>query len=473
MSDCLRSGTVLGGRWRLGTVIGEGACGKVYSVNSTLVANPSEGYDMVIKVIPTGVPGKPKLSKIQERVANTLNYEYMLYTGLLLAFDSKPRLPDRFYGVDQGVRYLVMERLEQDLVAYASQVPRPTIEKIADIGLQIFAGLKWFHEKGFLFVDVKPQNFMLKRGKLYFVDYGLVERWVSYNSNGARAIEVQELAGTPSFCGSAVLTGCTPARRDDLEAMALTLLSLTADGTLPWSSASTEAQLRQMRQGCDIRQLAVSCRCDELADIIVLSKGIEYADRPPYDAIEVLLQKMRARGVGLQPTAAAAIVASSVVCGRPTLTASSSPLPLSSKSSIAIASSVALSEKPPKPSTSISRPVSLAEKPKPNNITTHSTSGMINRPATTTTSTGTTSTNKRTGTTTTTPADKVLISPPKAQKIVAGPFSSSSFATTAAATINASPAVKTTEPSAELLSPIRRSQRLQEKSKAFESSLYK
>ena len=166
------SNSILSGRWKLGSVVGAGACGKVY--NATLVAktggsqvNPD--YEVVAKVIPMGV-GKGKQRKEQERLANTLNYEYMMYTGVLIGFPYAPRLPDKFYGTDLGVRYLVMEKLEEDLVGFAKGQPKPQISQIADIGQQLLTGLEWIHKKSFLFVDIKPQNFMLKHGKVYFVD---------------------------------------------------------------------------------------------------------------------------------------------------------------------------------------------------------------------------------------------------------------------------------------------------------------
>jgi serine/threonine protein kinase len=44
------------------------------------------------------------------------------------------------------------------------------LASISSIGVQILEGLHWIHSKGFLFVDVKPDNFMLKKDRLYFVD---------------------------------------------------------------------------------------------------------------------------------------------------------------------------------------------------------------------------------------------------------------------------------------------------------------
>ena len=73
---------------------------------------------------------------------------------------------------------MIMERFERDLVAYAI-AEEPTQKDVAEIGLQILDGLIWMHDKGLLFIDVKPDNFMLTGKNIKFVDYGLVERWAT------------------------------------------------------------------------------------------------------------------------------------------------------------------------------------------------------------------------------------------------------------------------------------------------------
>jgi serine/threonine protein kinase len=175
-------GDILGGHWKIERFIGEGACAKVYSVapnssylkasqNNGISDNFRENVDMVAKVISLGGEGKSKKAKDQNRICNTLNYEYMLYTGILFKFPLRPYLPPMFYGTDKtfGVRFLVMEKLDLDLAAFSKR-KNITSNEIADLGLAILNGLQWIHQKGFLFIDVKPENFMLKEKKLFFID---------------------------------------------------------------------------------------------------------------------------------------------------------------------------------------------------------------------------------------------------------------------------------------------------------------
>lgn len=166
----LRNGTVLAEKWRIESYVGEGACAKVYAV-APVNAEPV-GYDLVAKVIalPTG-SATSKAFKEQQRLCNTLYFEYTLYVGLLASATLCPRRPPKFYGEDPhlGVRYLIMERMEEDLVSLAKNRAL-THKQIADYGEQILNGLIWLHDKNFLFIDMKPDNFMLKNGKVFFVD---------------------------------------------------------------------------------------------------------------------------------------------------------------------------------------------------------------------------------------------------------------------------------------------------------------
>jgi hypothetical protein len=283
-------------------MIGEGACAKVYDVTS--VKDASVTYPLVAKVIPLG-SGKGKKLKDTTRLCNTLNYEKDLYNGVLLDFPYRPQTPFRgFFGDDYGVgvRYLVMERLGCDLYHFATaSSSSPTHKDVAQIGLQILEGMKLLHNKGFLFVDSKPQNFMLRDGQvndLKFVDFGCAERWMSYNGGGARAQNTRALVGTPEFASLSCLGGNLPTRIDDVECMCLVLLSLRRDGRLPWAIATSEVQVRDMVAKADITALCAESGVPEVGEVLldcrqqVLSAGDA---TPNYAHYEKVLRGMAGR----------------------------------------------------------------------------------------------------------------------------------------------------------------------------------
>jgi len=311
----LPQGSLLGGRWAVGGQIGEGACARVYSVTNgaevvagaggggggggSKSASSSKKIEYVAKVIPLG-KGKGKALKDSTRICNTLNYEKDLYCGVLVDFAFRPITPLKNYGDDAalGVRYLVMERLDQDLSSWARSAARSNFE-IASIGLQILEGLEWMHRKGFLFVDVKPENFMLRGDKVCFVDFGLVERWVSYNSAGARQQVGTRavVAGTPEFASLEVQRGKEPSRKDDCESLGMMLIALAHNRSLPWSHATSAADCLAQMERENIVQLATSRNCREAGEMIEMCRQISYDVAPNYAAFKGMLQQMKDRKV--------------------------------------------------------------------------------------------------------------------------------------------------------------------------------
>eukprot|EP01031_Cornospumella_fuschlensis_P025718 gene25718-31057_t len=290
----LAVGSVVAGAWRIQSYLGEGACAKVYSV--TPATGQTIDYELVAKVIPlpTGSTTS-KGYKDQNRICNTLFYEYTLYTGLLASATFVPRRPLKFYGDDQTlrVRYLVMERLECDLVALASN-PCLTYARLGDIGLQIFAGLQWLHQRNFLFIDMKPDNFMVKGDKVYFVDFGLVER------NNLNAGKPASFAGTPSYSSLAVHQGGHPSFKDEVESLGYVLLAVALGGNLPWTTATSMEETLRMKAGADIHALCRQHSCPEIAELIYAMRAIEGSQKYSVEAVTGILHQLAARNVPIR-----------------------------------------------------------------------------------------------------------------------------------------------------------------------------
>ena len=140
------TGQTLRGRWRVGPKLGEGACASVYEVEDL---RKGSAMKLVVKCSPLPVGGKKSANyKAMLNAYNTLYYEYTLYNGHLAQFKYRPSHPEvDFYGEDKGVRYIVIQRLKEDLshIAKRTQVTR---EWLADVGLQILEGMEMLHSKG-------------------------------------------------------------------------------------------------------------------------------------------------------------------------------------------------------------------------------------------------------------------------------------------------------------------------------------
>ena len=112
-----------------------------------------------------------------------------------------------------------------------------------------------------VFVDVKPDNFMLgaagpRAGRVVIADFGVAEKFV--DAKGAHRAEGSGgPAGTPDYQSLAVHAGGTPSRRDDCEALGYLLCELVLGGAargarLPWQDAPSHAAglaAKQVRTG--------------------------------------------------------------------------------------------------------------------------------------------------------------------------------------------------------------------------------
>lgn len=297
----LKPDNILGGRWKIGNLLGEGAHGKVYTVSA---ANPDvkqfQGdLELVVKCIPYGKNLPKKKAKEQEKISNTLNMERdLLAPGQLLqTFKYRPKVPMKYYyGKDEneGVLYLVMENIKGGTLGQlATKNPLPTPFSIATIGLQILDGLIWLHSKGWLFIDIKPENFMLRGEEIVFIDYGLAERYLT--SKGHRENISTDFAGTTSYISLSVHQGSLASRRDELESLCYVMIALASENKLPWSNGKSIKECCDIKETCDIQALCTNCGCFELTEIIRISRACAYEQTPDYERVRAILTSMKNR----------------------------------------------------------------------------------------------------------------------------------------------------------------------------------
>jgi hypothetical protein len=162
------TGRVLKKEWRVGKLLGAGACAEVYEVERVAVtarsgsraaaAAAASTTSLVIKVAPVPPPaakGK-KANGDAKRAADTLFAEHLLYANVL------NRSPRRFgrevaYGESDGVRYLVLERLGASLgdevARLAAAGKRLDPKALAAVGLDVLASLEALHAARYVYVD--------------------------------------------------------------------------------------------------------------------------------------------------------------------------------------------------------------------------------------------------------------------------------------------------------------------------------
>ncbi|GMF16307.1 unnamed protein product [Phytophthora fragariaefolia] len=170
------------------------------------------------------------------------------------------------------------------------------------------------HVKNILYVDVKPENFMLdvaKENKVYCVDFGISDRYVTATGKH-KDYKEGAVVGTPTFlsmnchggastllCWVAFVSmlgshfSCIDAassRRDDIESLLYVLIYLMR-GDLPWQQAASDAEGARIKKTTSVDQLCSSLP-REWGAMLKNIRACGFEDRPDYDFFAHQLSKL-------------------------------------------------------------------------------------------------------------------------------------------------------------------------------------
>jgi len=222
-------GTLLGGRYRILTLLGRGGMGEVYrAMDLTL------GQSVALKFLP------------EEAARNQ---------GLLERFHGEVRVarvvshPNvcRVYDIGQveGMPFISMEYVDgEDLASLLTRIGRLPADKAVETGRKLCAGLAAAHDRGVIHRDLKPQNIMInKRGEVVIMDFGLAA--IASELTGAEARN-----GTPAYMSPEQIKGAVVTAKSDIYALGLVLYELFT-GKRPFDAHSLQ-QLMDMQEAAHL-----------------------------------------------------------------------------------------------------------------------------------------------------------------------------------------------------------------------------
>lgn len=243
----LKVGSVLGGRYEILKILGEGGMGAVYKAHDAEVDRI-----VALKVIRPDLAGS-------EDILRRFRQE------LVLTRQITNRNVVRIYdlGVADGMRFISMEYIEgqelADLIRSRGKLPP---KEAAEIMLQVCRGLAAAHSEGVVHRDLKPQNVMIdKQGRAAVMDFGIAHSMeapvaADVHSGGndeqsANLTRVGSLLGTPRYMSPEQARKEAVDRRSDLFTVGLMLYELVM-GELPRGPATLLEILRE-RSATQIR----------------------------------------------------------------------------------------------------------------------------------------------------------------------------------------------------------------------------
>ena len=224
----LQPGAILGQRYEILQILGEGGMGAVYK------ARDRELNRMVaLKVIRPDLAGN-------QAIIDRFKQE------LLLATQVTHKNVIRIYDLSEadGMKFITMEYVEgEDLRGLMQQKGKLTPEEAVEIMQQTCRALEAAHSAGIIHRDLKPQNIMRdKTGRILVMDFGLAR-----TLEGDGMTQTGALVGTMDYMSPEQALGKDLDQRSDVFALGLIFYELLT-GKMPYKADSVVASLLKRTQ---------------------------------------------------------------------------------------------------------------------------------------------------------------------------------------------------------------------------------
>ncbi len=211
-------GALLGGRYRITGLLGQGGMGEVYRATDLMLGQP-----VALKFLPEEASRNPRLLE---------RFHGEVRVARLVSHPNVCRVYD--IGEVEGMPFLSMEYVDgEDLASLLTRIGRLPADKAVETARELCAGLAAAHDRGVIHRDLKPQNIMInKRGEVVIMDFGLAA--IADQLSGPEAHN-----GTPGYMAPEQLRGTGVTARSDIYSLGLVLYELFT-GKRPYEAKSLQ-----------------------------------------------------------------------------------------------------------------------------------------------------------------------------------------------------------------------------------------
>jgi casein kinase 1 len=228
-----------------------------------------------------------------------LIYEYKIYKILQGGYG----FPTIYkYTTESNFNILVMDLLGDSIEKLFNKAQKHfsllTCLMIVD---QILTRLEYMHSKNLLHRDIKPDNFLIGKGKkantIYAIDFGLSKKYrESKTGLHIPYRDGKELTGTARYASINTHLGIEQSRRDDIESLGYMMIYLMK-GRLPWQGMVNSNPKKKYD---DIKKLKIDVKLPDLCrdlpkeciKFIQYARDMKFEDKPNYKYLRELLKRM-------------------------------------------------------------------------------------------------------------------------------------------------------------------------------------
>lgn len=139
-----------------------------------------------------------------------------------------------WFGSVNNYMGLVIPFYECSLLQYR-EMKSISESKLHSIMIKCISILESIHNNMVIHRDIKPQNFMVKDGELFLIDFGLATFYLNEDKHHIHNTIGEHITGTPKYVSHFIHDGYTPSRRDDLISLGYMYIYLHSQ-QLPWDS---------------------------------------------------------------------------------------------------------------------------------------------------------------------------------------------------------------------------------------------
>ncbi|CAG2162266.1 unnamed protein product [Oppiella nova] len=285
-------GLKVGKRYLVGRYLAGGSFGRLYTGK-----NIQTGEEVAIKM------------ERQDIEKKQLTFEFRFFKILKAEGAQHKGIPRIYYFGPVGVwNALVMDLLGPSLEKVHDRCgTKFSLKTTIQLMIQLFDVIEYFHGKGLIYRDTKPENFLFGQSGtdsysvVHIIDLGLCKEYLDDEGKHIPFVENKGVTGTVRYMSVNNNRGCEQGRRDDMEALGYMFIYLMK-GELPWMGVKANTIPEKYRQIARIKERTTpEGLCADLprefCHYLTAVRALDFADEPKYkDYIQMFSKLFKQKG---------------------------------------------------------------------------------------------------------------------------------------------------------------------------------